>query len=330
MTYRKFLSVVLISALTIIGIIAGVNYTIDPLCTFSHSNFLNNKQVDFDERQQKTNYLYFVNHDFDSILLGSSRTTYIDQHLFGSEKVFNYGANNMTPYEYDQLIKNFIEITGHVPKKIYIGIDFFGTNVYRSPIQDRNLLSESKKSGYRFKKLVSLELFKYSLKNIRQNFKAKKPYYTRNNVKNIPKNYIELSQKNILKTSRSFEKYEYDKNLSQCYSQLKEKYKDSEFVIFTTPIYYKRLSSYEKSGLDQYYLQWLQETVHVFGEVNHFMYYSEFSMDSNNYFDASHFKPDKAHLIVNSILNKKDNQYMIILEEENIESFISNFPQHKK
>lgn len=180
MTYRKFLSVVILSVMSIIGIIAVVNYTIDPLRTFSHSNVLNNKQVDFDERQQKTNYLYFVNHDFDSILIGSSRTTYIDQTLFKNEKVFNYAANGMSPYEYDKFISNFIAVTGHSPKKIYIGLDFFGTNIYENQMYkerglDREFLNETMRSGYRYKKLLNIKLFKYSIKNIRQNMKVKKP-----------------------------------------------------------------------------------------------------------------------------------------------------------
>lgn len=330
LSYRKFISSVLFVFLTIGFIIGGINWGMDPLRMFGHSHALNNKQVDFDERQQKTNFLYFVNRDYDSILLGSSRSTYIDQNLFGSEKVFNYAANNMNPYEYTLFIDNFIKITGHAPKKIYIGMDFFGTNIYRNPVPTRNFLANTISSNYRFKKLLSIKLFQYSIKNIKQNIKETKPYYTRQNVKSIPQTYLDRAEEQMKVTSVSFEKYKYDENISQAFKQLKEKYKDSEFVIFTTPIYYKRLENHEMSGLHEYYVRWLNELVQVFGEVNHFMYYNEFTAKKNNYFDASHFKPSSAHLLTTSILKRQDNEYMILLNANNLESFLLKYSRQRQ
>ena len=46
--------------LSLIGVLflGGVNYIVDPLWMFDHSNKFNQKQDGFDERQQKTNYIY--------------------------------------------------------------------------------------------------------------------------------------------------------------------------------------------------------------------------------------------------------------------------------
>lgn len=329
-TYRKFLSLVLVSAITIITVIVVLNYMIDPLRTFSHSNFLNNKQVDFDERQQKTNYLYFVNHNFDSVLLGSSRTTYIDQNLFLKEKVFNYGANNMTPYEYDKFIAYFIEITGHAPKKIYIGLDFFGSNIYKNPVENSHFLDNTESRFYRWKKLFSIKLFEYSVKNIRQNLKTIKPYYSRDNVKNIPLTYMDRSKESMKETSTLFEKYKYDENLSQCYKHLKEKYKDSEIIVFTTPVYIERFNHYRKDDFFYNYARWLKEIIGAFGEVNHFMYDNTFTSNPNNFFDASHFKPSGSHFLIESILKKQKNDYMIILDRNNLEKFLIKYSPKKQ
>jgi len=65
--YRKFIIITLIISLTMINIVAGINYYIDPLRMYSHNHENNSKQLDFNERQQKTNYLKYVNNDFDAI-----------------------------------------------------------------------------------------------------------------------------------------------------------------------------------------------------------------------------------------------------------------------
>jgi len=328
-TERRFLLIVLFSVMFIIGVIVIVNYTIDPLRTFSHSNALNNKQVDFDERQQKTNYLYFVNHDYESVMLGSSRTTYISQNLFKDEKVFNYAANGMSPYEYKRFLEYFVAITGHAPKKIYIGMDFFGTNVYENKNYkekgiDREFLKETMRKGYRYRKLLNIKLFEYSIKNIRQNIKTKKPYYTRDNVKYITNDKI--SYERIKKGAKVFEKYAYDKHIIEYYKLLKEKYPTSEFVVYTTPVYIKRLQNIHEAGLDPYYFTWLRGMVDVFGEVHHFMYDNRFSEDETNYFDTAHFKPSRGYILVESIQGKQTNHYMTLLNKDNIEPFISKDP----
>ena len=67
------------------------NYTIDPLWTFGSSNRYNNAQPGFDERQLKTNRAYFGGlKQYDALMLGSSRGTYINQHDFKTMKLFNY------------------------------------------------------------------------------------------------------------------------------------------------------------------------------------------------------------------------------------------------
>ena len=71
---------------TILAVVS-LNYVIDPLWVFSHSNALNNKQPVFNERQQKTNKLYFgldnnETQQYDSLMIGSSRGAMFDQNDF--------------------------------------------------------------------------------------------------------------------------------------------------------------------------------------------------------------------------------------------------------
>ena len=58
MNSKKWIKILLILCILAVGFVGGINYLVDPLWTFSHSNRFNNAQNGFDERQQKTNYIF--------------------------------------------------------------------------------------------------------------------------------------------------------------------------------------------------------------------------------------------------------------------------------
>ena len=111
--------------LSLIGVlfVGGVNYIVDPLWMFDYSNKFNQKQDGFDERQQKTNYIYFKSQgNFDGILLGSSRATFVNQNDFIDMNIFNYSSNSMQPFEYKGYIarmKFFIGARTHATIAAY-------------------------------------------------------------------------------------------------------------------------------------------------------------------------------------------------------------------
>lgn len=337
-SYRNFVRCVLIVCFTMLSLIGIVNYVIDPLRMFSHKNRFNEKQLDFDERQQKTNYLKFVaipqNIYFDSILLGSSRTTYINQNHFEGLHVFNYAANSLSPYEYDKFIDYFTKTINKEPKNIILGIDFFGTAIEKNQLftQD-NHLTKTLEPLYKFKTLLNLKLAKYSIRNIKQSSKSSKPYYTRDNIKFLPdsQNYKPKKRQEIEKHFFKFKNYQFDEHLKDEYIKLKNTYVNSHFIIYTSPVTCLQLQEYEKNNYLEYYFRWLQELVEVFGEVHHFMYPNSITNDVNNFFDATHMLPKTGDYIAQYITkHQKFRDFGITLTKDNIEQFITDYPKYSK
>lgn len=321
--------------LSLIGIL---NYVIDPLRMFSHKNKFNEKQLDFDERQQKTNYLKFVavpqNIYFDSILLGSSRTTYINQNHFEGLHVFNYAVNGMSSYEYNKFINYFYKIRKEEPKNIIIGMDFFNTAVEKNKLfNQENYLKTSENEGYRWKTLFNIKLTEYSIRNIKQSYKPSKPFYTRSNIKYIP-NTPNYQPKNIIQIKSNlikFKNYQFDEHLKDEYIKLKNTYVNSHFIIYTSPVTCLQLQEYEKNNYLEYYFRWLQELVEVFGEVHHFMYPNSITNDVNNFFDATHMLPETGDYIAQYITkHQKFRDFGITLTKDNIEQFITDYPKYSK
>lgn len=324
MNSKKFTRYFLLLVFVALNVVIIINYTMDPYWTFKHSNMLNNKQIDFDERQQKTNYLYFVNNNFDSLLLGSSRSTYIKEHHFDS-KLFNYAANSMYPYEYEYFINTFEHLTGNPAKKIILGVDFFGSNKNKNtkPVQQR-YLETTLSPMYKYNLLINYNIFKYSLQNIKQNLSIKKHFYDRKRVKSTKKiNNIPLE---IKRTISYIQGFEYDSHLKDYLQNLPKHFPNSQFIVFTTPVTMSQLKAYREVGLMPFYFQWLRDLVEAFGSIKDFMTINSDSMDDNNFFDANHFTPAFADLLAKELVNKKD-KIGITLDKTNIDTYIKELEQ---
>ncbi len=125
MNGKKWLKIWFSITIIFLSIVGAINYIIDPLWTFSHSNKFNSIQNHFNERQQKTNYIYFNGlNNYDGVLLGSSRTSYINQNDFHNIHIYNYALNGMHPSDYEGYINFTKNVKGTALKYIIIGADF--------------------------------------------------------------------------------------------------------------------------------------------------------------------------------------------------------------
>ena len=324
-----------------------INYTIDPMWTFNHMNQFNRIQEGFNERQQKSNYVYFHKlNQFDGILLGSSRTTFINQYDFAPIKIYNYSFNSVYPFEYKKYIDFAKQNSSKKFKYIIIGIDFYGSNTpnmetikfYPPEHYFNNTLSFL----YKYKMLILKDTLEKSLINIKNSVKNYKQHgFSRNNIKYNPKvSETERLKRYLANITRhtdemSSKNYTYNENYINILKQIKKDNPHTKFIIFTSPITANLLVSIIKNGNRlQEYERWLKETISVFGEVHHFMNINTVTKNLQNYADDDHYYPYIGTLITHKIINKKDNNipkdFGILLDNENINKFLIKFHQEVK
>ncbi|WP_418179816.1 hypothetical protein ACNSOO_05035 [Aliarcobacter lanthieri] len=340
MSSKKFLKIVFISIFIIISFIGIVNYIVDPLWLFNHSNKLNQKQGSYDERQLKTNYLYFkIKGNFDGILLGSSRATYVNQNDFENMNIFNYSAGAMMPFEYKGFIDFAKKLKGEDLKYIIIGSDFFGTN----EIDEKSRLSpeyyiNNVLNNSRYKFLFSIDTFKKSINNIRYSLKGREMYYDREAIKYRNK----ISEEEVLKNYSnsikeqvkilSYPNYKYNENYINILKTIKNENSNTKFIIYTSAVTSDLLVSIIKNGKrwDEY-KRWLYELIEVFGEVNHFMTINSITKNLENYFDDNHAYPSTLKLIANKLakVENKDfpEDFEILLTKDNVDKYLENFKE---
>jgi len=332
-----FLSIL---AITIIGLI---NYYIDPLWTFTHANRFNRLQEGFNERQQKSNYIYFnKSHQFNAILLGSSRTTFINRKDFYNMEVYNYALNSMYPFEYKGYIDFFKKNRPNSLKYIIIGLDFYGSNI-PPKIEELQIhkpqyyFDNLSTFLYRYKTLLLKDTLKKSFTNIKYSLSNyKKHSYNRDNIKFNIKVSEEERLKNYKKNLKrhvevmSEKNYTYNKNYIKILQEIKRENPNSKFIIFTSPITADLLVSTIKDG-DRFddYKRWLKETISVFGEVNHFMTINSVTTNLQNYCDDDHYYPYIGKLIANKLSNRENrdtpNDFGILLNSHNVDKFLQEF-----
>lgn len=331
---KKFVHLFVLTLFGIIAIVIITNYIVDPLFTFKHIKEVNINYKDVNERLQKTNYLKYVDNNFDALLLGNSRVSYINTNDFNiGYKIFNYSINALSPLEYETIIDHFIFLTGKNPKIILIGIDLFSLTMKTYSEEFEQIFKNQNDPLYRYKNLVSFDTFLLSVKNIFSTiqlhygvYDRKQRFYNRSlekgsTIKNAISNkeYIELGNWGF--------SFSHDLIMNTLQA-LKTKYKHSQFIIFTPPIHSFLLKNWSQNDLFlQTHYKALENLVDIFGEVHHFLYFDPIFADNTNFYDVFHFYPYIGSLIANHISNEiKTENVGILLNKNNIHPYLNKLP----
>lgn len=332
MNSKKWLNIFLLLTFFSIGFVGLINYIVDPLWIFNHSNKLNKLQVGFNERMSKSSYIKYhdnVLKDKNTLLLGASTSTYFDENKFPGYSVYNYSVSSGSPHEYETFT-NFAEsVKKEKFDNIMIGLDFdmyFSQKEVLFDINDFNY----NKIEFAFKQYLSLDTFGFAFENIIRslNNTTMNRSYTRNNIVIVDK----LTENEVNKiVENSLIGYMNDSIVNPKYfstlQNYKNKYNNRNFIVYTTPLAKPFLNKiYSDSKLKAEYIQWVSGLVEVFGEIYFFTLPSEFSenylSDSN---DGVHFYPEIGEKIGDIIFNKKMKDDLgIVITRDNInENIIS-------
>lgn len=311
--WKRITFVILGSGFLFCSIAAGVNFLVDPLWSFDHDVLIGRYQVSFDERQQKTNWLAFHKVEYDTVILGNSRVTYMDTKTVPG-RAFNYSANSMKPSEYLPYLK-FASSRSSMPiKTVLLGLSFGDTNGANVPAFERpeGYISHALSFGYRIKSLLNSNVLTYAVDSIHREIQGNvHSAYIRQGRKVIAKKMVlpvpesEL-QKEIADNLETYRKNVYGRSYTyqdnkEIYRALRTAFPDAKFYIFTTPVTDHLLKLLVGEDRLNDYERWITDLVDVFGEVWHFMYFNSVTGNGENFKDAHHYSPRIAEVIVRKL-----------------------------
>ncbi|WP_456364382.1 hypothetical protein [Priestia aryabhattai] len=332
---RLFLTSLIIVVLPVSAIM-GFNYYIDPLWNFDHKNKYNDYQIGFDERQQKTNYINSrKDFEYDSLMIGTSRVTYMNQHKFKNEKAFNYSLSSLHIDEYLPYIDYATKKNGKDFKTIYMELyvnsyDSTAINTNRSP---SIYFQKSEEPFYKITSLFSKSTFDSSIENYKiskAKFYAGPRSYNRDNVgiTTYPNDRLEplwdrFKASFEATTSKPFI---YDDDYKQKLSAIKKAYPNTRFVVFTDPIPAKRFDLImDNEDQRNAYKRWYKEMVSIFGEVYSFQGHTPITTDMNNYFDWFHYYPNVGDDMIAAFQNPaKHKDILKVVNDNNLSKYLNS------
>ena len=314
--------------------VIGFNYWIDPLWNFAHSHKYNDVQFAFDERQQKTNYLNSRPFDYDNLLIGTSRVTYMDATKFRGEKVFNYALSALHIDEYLPYIRYAAEKKGGDFNVVYMELYY---NSYKESGNPNNspdsYFDKSESFLYKYKTLFSYSTYKRAKENFgysKGNLYEGARYYTRENVGKTSFASERMDAKleryiNSINKESSINSFVYSDSYKDKLRDIIEAFPDTKFVVFTDPMPLKKQQAILGiPGYREGYVRWYKEMVDIFGEVHSFQGKTSITENNESFFDVSHYLPDVGDKMIEALQDPEGNQDILtVVNADNIDEYLS-------
>lgn len=305
--YNKFLKIYLSTVFGISLLVSVTNWIIDPFVFFGHNTL---GAYAFTERQFKKSKVKTYPHN--ALLLGSSKTAYIDPTHLKKYIFFNASFSNALPEEILHYLQNYLKDNNQNLEIVLIGLDLQTLNQTINPIID----VENEDLNTYIDNLLSINAFNQSLNTILKNQQGRFDELIvlkdgqRNPIqKNLKDSKLETyeygySMKVMKDTISSFKFPKERIEILKKIKQVLEK-KDVNYIIFFNPINREVLNHFEELSNYSEFIQTKNKLREIFPG---FVDLSDGRYSDPKYFykhDVTHYKPLTGKLFINEILSQK-------------------------
>ena len=124
MKSSKYLTIIFLFIIIVLSAVLAINIIIDPLWYFG-GNKLNAKNLLFNERLSKINDFFSSQKNYDCLIFGNSRSTFLKPSLLDGYSCYNFsfsGGMVEELVEYANYLKKYVE-----PKLIIVSVDYANT-----------------------------------------------------------------------------------------------------------------------------------------------------------------------------------------------------------
>ena len=300
--YKKYCFLFLFSFSFIPIFCLCLNLLVDPFNYFKHSAV--NIVSTTNERNVKLAFLKNAPLKYDSVMLGSSRSSYINVQVFKNYKMFNLSVSGISIEEYLPYLR-FFEQTQGVPKLIILSLDFHATNENLVNRVDPNLALSHGNS--KFKQLLEYIKLKTSHISLNMLFPIKlNDYYTREFIKKRSEEPKRLNEETIQGTIAYYNnyclrRYTYDHKYGKYLKSIKDAFPQSKIIVIICPIHQSLFNFQNEVVGKKIYVRWLYELEEIFNDIIDFNHEKEIVSNNMNFFDPAHFYPFIGDYMVHKI-----------------------------
>jgi hypothetical protein len=302
---RKYLALVAASAFLLLALELGFNCLVDPLYFFK-GDLIRHRSHPYDDRIATIARYRKNPGQYDCIILGSSRTTFLDPHSIKNHRCANFatvGAGADAVLTYADYIKNVMDIH---PGIVIIGVDGFRDDASRAGLPDFVKSKESLPSLFYY--YSSLEVFIFSLKHTLfpedyqifadRNFRKHQTTALINSNKFAKENKVSIIMGGNNTPGMRFQRD---------YQSLRNLFPDARLIGFIPPIAPGPIyTAYNRSGLNGFF-----NTAYAFSsafdDFYDFSVPSSVSTDLGQTYDGNHYTAETYDIISDVIFKKQPN-----------------------
>jgi len=312
-----FLAIALAPGVAMTLAAGAINAYVDPLWVLPKLGEPSFHYCVKDDRQNKINRLLHGHIRVQSVLLGSSRSAFMDPADFVGSSVVNLSVDGLMPAEYPELARMFHENVGD-PHMLYAAFDFSryaatreANDLLITRLREREALSRS--SLYPLRQLLDPQVMTYSIDTLRHCNSPDNPgtvFYRYDGVRLAKRVTDEVRQQTIQseieRLNYSDASFLVDPDFDAHLDNLKRAAPNSAFVVWVTPVTIDLLMKQVMSGRLPNYFDWIEHLLDAFGAVYHFNGINELTRKEENFFDSHHIYGDVAARLA-AILEQRES-----------------------
>lgn len=326
--FKRYNLIIAFTTTVILLTILSINLIFDPLW-YLNGNLIGNKNYTFNERLSKVNQFIKKQNKYDCLIVGSSRTTLLNETLIDNYTCFNIAFSAGRIEEFNAYADWLIE-KGVKPKLIIIGIDDFNFIIDPTELVVPEFIKNKSMPPSMILSYLSFDALKLS-KRLLFDDPRKARYYDGNFIVSIVDNppiYLPRIEKN--------EDIKPKPHAVNEYKLLRNKFKQTKFIAYVPPISAWRVASKNKNELNNY-LESLYEISRFISPLYDFSIPSKVTRNPKNTYDGDHYGLETNNLIANRI-NKHTGEFGVRVDlmskqdyfqlyQQAIESFLLSIHQ---
>ena len=327
-------------------ILPAINvWRVDVNMQWNHPFHPDGYYIGFNERRQKTNYL--ASHaplPIDTLLLGSSRTTYIDPAWTGTDYGFNYGVSSGNYKDYEKYLNFAQSCSSKEIKNVWLELSFFQPLDAGNEKLDNadDCINAAGRLDSKFTNIFSHDAIELTRKSVLplntdeierlvdayrvkggdlQSYRVKDKFYVNDEEKSS-----EIARQLKVYDDMKFFCQSYDEKCAIRLKKLASSLAGKNVVVYMPPVTTAYLNQEARYGQLKNHERFLREAVAAFGEVWDFAYPNEITNNEDNFQDAHHPKIVTLEKMITIIRNgTPEDKYKYLVNKHNLEEHIYKF-----
>lgn len=327
---KRFIKKLMLFLLLLALLVFPLNLCVDPYNIFHAANIRDNG-VEPNKNYIKTKFILEHQDEYDSYLFGSSRAGFIDVSELPDGSWYNFSYSEGLPAEQCETLRTLIS-HGEIPKQVYLSIDNISFLVDPAYHEDQLYRKAYPYEGSAADKIRFFASYLDSVTTL-ESLSVIRAYdgdtqELRERMYSTGCENLDLDMTFDETSAGAYWADYYEPRIEEAVAEIREFKElcdayDIELTVFTNPLY---VTTYERS-VEKGYLDFLEQVAQVTPFYN-FSSYNEISMNSEYYFETSHYTPEAADIIMDIIENGGDEHtiraqgFGYYVTEENLADFM--------